>query len=459
MADKINQVDVAEAAADMLRDRVVWRSDLDEWWMCSQTSRPGVWSKQRKRGVLSELTRIVTSLKPDATASWRNGVEVYLRDKLAVDGHEFDQDPWLLCVRNGVVDLQTGELLPRAPNFYMTRYAIYDYDRKAPNDIWIAHLNRLFDSDEDVIHWLKLALGQALIGKITDKEPMFLWVFGLSKTGKTKLLEAIVDILGDYAKVLHPASIKQRRGDIHTSALNLDGIRLALVDEITRGKTDTDFLKAATGSATAQGQPGMGKDFRHYGQSATLVMTANWPLPLSSEDIDGLERRYRPVNATNAQLSRSEILAAITRANNTCSVNSYREMLLTQGSGILTWLIDGAVEWANSGRVLDNFEPKRLTELRESLLANAASPLDDWVKNEDIRPGDVLVSHNEVMASVRAQCAANEVEWPSSHSVYERLRALGCREKEMKVYKPSPDGSKKSRVTKRFFLLAQGLGQ
>ena len=65
-----------------------------------------------------------------------------------VDDTAFDPDPYLLNVRNGVIDLRTGELKPHTPSFRMTMMANVAYDPAASCPEFLCMLNDIFLGDQ-----------------------------------------------------------------------------------------------------------------------------------------------------------------------------------------------------------------------------------------------------------------------------------------------------------------------
>ena len=53
------------------------------------------------------------------------------RPGVAIDHEALDADPWLLNVRNGTIDLRTGQLRPHDPADLLTMQAAVDYDPDA----------------------------------------------------------------------------------------------------------------------------------------------------------------------------------------------------------------------------------------------------------------------------------------------------------------------------------------
>ena len=57
-----------------------------------------------------------------------------------------DADPYLLNLRNGTLDLRTGELLPHNPEHHLTHLLPYNYAPEATSSIWTSFLDRFTNS-------------------------------------------------------------------------------------------------------------------------------------------------------------------------------------------------------------------------------------------------------------------------------------------------------------------------
>jgi putative DNA primase/helicase len=58
---------------------------------------------------------------------------------------DLDRNPWLLNVKNGTVDLNTGELLPRQKEDMITKLAKTRYDKDAGCPIWKQFVRKIMD--------------------------------------------------------------------------------------------------------------------------------------------------------------------------------------------------------------------------------------------------------------------------------------------------------------------------
>jgi len=114
--------------------------------------------------------------------------------RIRVDVEKWDQDPYLIGVTNGVVDLRTGELLQGRPDLYITKRAPVAYTRGMTNMRWQQFLDFATDGDKEFQDWIQRAAGYSLTG-LSRYDILFL-VYGPAGSGKNTLVEAIVKCLG-----------------------------------------------------------------------------------------------------------------------------------------------------------------------------------------------------------------------------------------------------------------------
>jgi putative DNA primase/helicase len=75
-----------------------------------------------------------------------------------------DTDPWLLGVRNGVIDLRTGQRRDGEPEDLMIMQASASYDPDARCPTWDKCLREWFPNEE-VRHYVQRVAGQAIVGE------------------------------------------------------------------------------------------------------------------------------------------------------------------------------------------------------------------------------------------------------------------------------------------------------
>ena len=84
--------------------------------------------------------------------------------KIRITPKDVDQEPFLLNVLNGTIDLKTGELMPSMKNKYITKCAMVTYDRLATCPTWISFLLRIMNGNVRLIAFCRRPSDGALPG-------------------------------------------------------------------------------------------------------------------------------------------------------------------------------------------------------------------------------------------------------------------------------------------------------
>jgi putative DNA primase/helicase len=173
----------------------------------------------------------------------------------------FDTHPHLLGVANGVVDLQTGKLLPADPALRLSRAARFDYNPRAEAPTWRRFLLEVFDGNQDVAAAYEADLGYTLTGE--TREQVFFVDHGLTgANGKSVLHETVKEILGSRLVVSSkPATFMQGKYTHEANRTRDDVIRWRGARMIQRSefpeaaRLDEDLIKSLTGGdhLTARG--------------------------------------------------------------------------------------------------------------------------------------------------------------------------------------------------------------
>ena len=145
-----------------------------------------------------------------------------------------DADPMLLGVPNGVVDLRAGKFREARRDDHVTKIAGTAFDAGARCPEWIAFLKKFLP--DDVIAYLKRAIGYALTG-VTGEEVLFV-LWGSGNNGKSTFRETVFALFGDYAMGADATLLMTSRGNESATPdlARLQGRRFVTVNET--GKND-----------------------------------------------------------------------------------------------------------------------------------------------------------------------------------------------------------------------------
>jgi P4 family phage/plasmid primase-like protien len=257
---------------------------------------------------------------------------------------DFDQHPMLLNVRNGTIDLTTGELRPHRREDYLTKVAPVDFDPEAKAPIFERFLRDVFETDELIADVQRVA-GYSITGNVSGRIMPICW--GSGRNGKNTFLEAIRNVLGeDYSASIDPEIllVSRDRTPLHELAA-LDGIRFAVTEEIQEGRRLAEALvKRLTGSEWIHAC----RKYEHpydFRVQFKIWMLTNFK-PVIKDHSHAMWDRLRLIPfekrfymADDEDVPEGAMIADTTLA----------EQLRVEASGILNWLIEGCLAWQKNG--------------------------------------------------------------------------------------------------------------
>jgi putative DNA primase/helicase len=253
----------------------------------------------RKQALLSENEHGVNNgLKRAAT-----------HHEMRVSDEALDAQPHLLNVANGTLNLEALELRPHDPNDLLTKITAASYrpDADAPE---FQKFVDYFLPDPEVRAYVQRTLGAALLG---HHQEIVLYFYGVGANGKSTLMRAAREALGDYGVELNADVFIARKGRASVADREqiavLQGARLAITDEIDQGNLLAEAqLKWLTAPASSS-QRKYGHEFTFQNQ-ASIVISANHLFDVRGTD-DGTWRRWALVPFDVQLPSASAILSTL----------------------------------------------------------------------------------------------------------------------------------------------------
>lgn len=197
-----------------------------------EESRRGLLAHSLASEKASRLTAMVTLAQSEA------GVPVRAED--------LDADPWLLNVRNGLLNLRTGQLEPARRDALCTKLSPVVYDPAATCPLFDAFLERV-QPDPQVRACLLRVLGYSLTGVI--REHILPIHHGTGRNGKGTLRDAVLYVMGDYGTEVPVSLLMAKDRDAHpTEKMVLRGARFASASETEKGRAINEpLVKLFTG--------------------------------------------------------------------------------------------------------------------------------------------------------------------------------------------------------------------
>jgi putative DNA primase/helicase len=252
--------------------------------------------------------------------------------RLAATTDQWDADPWLLNTPAGTVDLPTGEMRPARIDDYITKLTAIAPGGKCPT--WEKFLSRVTGDDQELIAFLRRICGYCLTG-ITIEHALF-FLHGPGGNGKSVFLRTVADILGDYHTAAAIETFTISKSERHpTDLAHLRGARLVTATETKGGRGWAESkIKLLTGGDKIAARFMRG-DFFEYVPSFKLIIAGNHMPGLHSVD-EAIRRRFHliPFSVTIPTGERDR---------------QFFEKLKPEWPGILSWMIQGCLEWQAGG--------------------------------------------------------------------------------------------------------------
>ena len=175
-------------------------------------------------------------------------------------GLNWDADPYLLGVANGVVDLRTGILRPGHPEDRLTMQVPVEYDLKAECPRWEQFLHQVFQCDWELIGFVQRAMGYSLTGSV--REQVLFLCYGTGSNGKSVFLNMLRHLGGDYAMNIPFTVLElQHRPSLTNDLAAMAGRRLVTSSETNEStRLNEARIKALTGGHS--GRPALRRPSR-----------------------------------------------------------------------------------------------------------------------------------------------------------------------------------------------------
>ena len=237
-------------------------------------------------------------LRHAARSTSRGKREVMLKDAQSETGMvlcpgDFDQNPWLLNVQNGTLDLRTGQLRPHSPDDLHSRLAPVAFDPRAKCPLFEHFIGGVFGGDAEMIDCIGRALGSSLTGITRDQ--VFFPFIGKGSNGKSTLLQTMVKLLGDYAHELDPDTIMVKKHErIAVDIADLHNIRFAVTSESDgEQRLHEGKIKRMTGGEQLTGERKFEHPFTFWPQFKLFLNTNHLPKIHGTDR--GIWRRVMPI--------------------------------------------------------------------------------------------------------------------------------------------------------------------
>jgi P4 family phage/plasmid primase-like protien len=254
---------------------------------------------------------------------------------VTIDVNCLDQNPYLLGVANGVVELDGEDVRKRlaAPDDYITLNTGVPWEEPSglAKDVWQDYLET-FVPETELQKSLQVVLGHCLIGGNPEKVMVVFW--GPPNTGKSTLITAIQTALGDYCQTVNQSLFQNHKlNPVLADALSKRVIVCSEFDE--HDQLSASVIKRMTG-----GHDEVRAEKKN--SNAVIVGIPQFVMILATNDVPhipgpdkALENRLYPIpfNTTPQQIKKE-------------TANQIKAIC---GPVVLDWLIEGYIEYRRIG--------------------------------------------------------------------------------------------------------------
>jgi putative DNA primase/helicase len=278
------------AATDMLEEVTDWMYVIDSnnlWVYDSDRGFFKSWGEQTAHRILERELRANYTQKEASEILGRLESRNQTRRK---ELNAKTRDSPLLCVGNGVVNLETGELYDHNPDYKFTRGVEWDYapDRANPEPVreFLDDVTKR-EADRDTIldH-----LGHGLMPGHPYRA--FVMMYGPGSNGKTRVGKLLRGFVGEENAAA--VELQDLTGGDSFATGALPGAFVNVGDDVSVGEIrDTSIIKSLTGDGTIRANRKYEKQYE-FENEAAMFFSANEP-PRIREQTEAISDRLYPI--------------------------------------------------------------------------------------------------------------------------------------------------------------------
>lgn len=326
----------------------------------------------------------------------------------------FDTDPLKLNVRNGVLDLKTGRLLPAMPDLLGSRLAGAEYDRMAECPMWLNFVHSVMHGDSEMVCFLQRVCGYALTGSV-DEEKLFFF-YGTGANGKSVFANVLLAVFAEYGVTVRASLLardpKGGSGDAEREKARLPGARIALMNETGQADMwDDQRTKEIVSRENISARQLYSESFE-FAPSHKLFIRGNHQ-PGAMDGSDGFWRRIVLIGFTR-QFSEAERVPDLDR-----------QIIERELPGVLTWMVDGCLAWQKGGLRVPEKVTAAVNEYRKD-----TDLMGEWLSSECVCSPDVEMKSSELFSDYVEFLKAANVKAPSRNAFGRQLVQRGFRKRE-----------------------------
>ena len=350
-----DEMDLAVAAVENVALRYAEEIEVQGGKLAEAMKDPSDDGKAVQRGIrnrIDQLQKRISRLRKD---SGRQNCLKFAHTNpvlpLAIRAADFDLNPWLLACANGVINLKTGELEPGRHEDYISKRARASFNGiKVDTSFWSEILLAIYSGDDQLVKYMRRLYGYGLTG--LNIEHVFPVLVGRGRNGKSLVVEAISNALGDYAgpvpaEMLLDSARSTTAGGTSPEIMALKGMRLAIASETDEGRRfSAAKVKWLTGGDSLTGRGLYDKHLITFQPTHLLMLLTNHKPNAPDTDYAFWERCFL-VDHRLSFVDRAE--GEELKPHERLADKSLPTQLKERADIILAWLVIGCLEWQQLG--------------------------------------------------------------------------------------------------------------
>ena len=274
--------------------------------------------------------------------------------KTILEPIHFDADPYIVGLSdNRLINLKTLEIRESKKEDYIFKSLSTTYDPDAKCDLWEKCLNEWCQGDKELIKFLQTFAGYSMSG-LTEVES-FLFLYGPGANGKSKFINMITDILGDYSLAINSGSLMHKFQSSSAASGDIArwlGARLGTTTEVAEGKHfDEEMIKLVTGGGDSITARHIYEKDVTFIPKIKLIISGNHRPVIRGSD-DGIWRRVCLV-AFEAKIEKKD--------------PQLEGKLKKEKAGILNWILAGWENYQKEGLIIPEIVKIKSNEYREDM--------------------------------------------------------------------------------------------
>lgn len=358
----------AELFDQMFPDQVVYDHAENAWYLW----RDNFWNEDKTGEVFGLLDRVAAEYLSAAAEARANGnkdlsesftkrAQLLLSNKrmksvldiasrlpgIALTGDEWECNPMLLPVANGVIDLTTGAIRDGKPADYIRTFCPVPWlGLTTSSPLWEKSLSEIFNDDKDLVSFVSRLFGYSITGETKEQKLPIFW--GGGSNGKSIIMDTIMSVLGNDIcfKTQADSLMEVRQGEGNNAKPFIAALRnkrIVFASETKeKQKLNTGMIKELTGDGQITARKLHENPITFKQTHKIILMTNHLPNIPDSSDYAIWRRILRvPFSVSFKEFP-------ILPDERPLDINLLNK-LKAEYPGILAWLVRGCLEWQKQG--------------------------------------------------------------------------------------------------------------